>query len=109
MKNFSYKEWHKKYKTKKIVDLKKYFSIDEFNYLKKLGIQIKDDIYTASEFDDLYYFGLLPYYVPEDEESTEEDMELKKELNRTGVSRNALNSMLRKCEEVMEKEKLYAI
>ena len=31
--NFSFEKWHKKYKTNKIVDLKKYFSIEEFNYL----------------------------------------------------------------------------
>lgn len=59
--NFSFEKWHKKYKTNKIVDLKKYFSIEEFNYFRKLGIKIKDDIYTAFEFDNLYYYGLLPY------------------------------------------------
>ena len=33
--NFSFEKWHKKYKTNKIVDLKKYFSIEEFNYFRK--------------------------------------------------------------------------
>lgn len=106
-KNFSYEEWHKKYKSNKIVDLKKYFSIEEFNDMKKLGIKIKNDIYTASEFDNLYYGGLLPYYVPRDDEMTEEELEFCKDLNGTGVSEDSLNTMLKKCEEIIEKEKIY--
>ena len=107
--NFSFEKWHKKYKTNKIVDLKKYFSIEEFNYFRKLGIKIKDDIYTAFEFDNLYYYGLLPYYVPEDEELSEEEKKNCKELNGTGVSRETLNSLLKKCEEIMETENIYAM
>lgn len=107
--NFSFEKWHKKYKTNKIVDLKKYFSIEEFNYFRKLGIKIKDDIYTAFKFDNLYYYGLLPYYVLEDEELSEEEKKNCKELNGTGVSRENLNSLLKKCEKIMETERIYAM
>ena len=92
-----------------IKNIKQYFSIEESNDLRKLGIKIKDNIYTAFEFDNLYYYGLLPYYVPEDEELTEDEKKNCKELNGTGVSRENLNSLLKKCEKIMETENIYAM
>ena len=51
----------------------------------------------------------MAYYVPEDEELSEEEKKNCKELNGTGVSRETLNSLLKKCEEIMETEKIYAM
>lgn len=57
----------------------------------------------------LIIYIIMAYYVPEDEELSEEEKKNCKELNGTGVSRETLNSLLKKCEEIMETEKIYAM
>ena len=47
--------------------------------------------------------------MPEDEELSEEEKKNCKELNGTGVSRETLNSLLKKCEEIMGTENIYAM
>ena len=41
----------KTYSTKELVDLKKHLSENDFELLKKLGIEVKDKIYTEQELE----------------------------------------------------------
>ena len=43
--------WREMYMNKEIVDLKKYFTNEEFDLFRKLGIEIKDKIYTEYEIE----------------------------------------------------------
>ena len=67
--------WREMYMNKEIVDLKKYFTNEEFDLFRKLGIEIKDKIYTEYEIE-LINNSLYDYYYSEDmseDELLEED------------------------------------
>ena len=49
----SFYEWQKQYHEKEIVNLKKELTIDDFEIIEKLEIEIKDKIYTEYEFEHL--------------------------------------------------------
>ena len=84
---------------KEIVDLKKYFSSEEWEQFRKLGIVIKDKIYTEYEFETLNN-SLYDYYYSE--EMSEEEKQQVKSLDGTGVSREQYNNLLDKIEKINE-------
>ena len=84
---------------KEIVDLKKYFSSEELEQFRKLGIVIKDKIYTEYEFETLNN-SLYDYYYSE--EMSEEEKQQVKSLDGTGVSREQYNNLLDKIEKINE-------
>ena len=86
-------EWYKKYTTKELVDLKKYFTTEDFEILKKLGIEVKNKIYTEREFEELDGEYILYYY---DNEMTEKEKLDTKSLENTGVTREEYNLLLKK-------------
>ena len=65
--------------------------------INKLGIKIKDKIYTEYEFEVLN-MDLLAYY--KDDDMNEEELEMTKDLEKTGVSREKYNRLIEKVEEI---------
>lgn len=96
-KNFDYEKWSNEYHNEKVIDLKKYFTIEDFNLISKLKVKIKDKIYTKYEFEVLN-IELLAYY--KDEDSTKEELEFLKDLEKTGVSKEQYNNLLKKVEQI---------
>ena len=64
-KEFNFKKWSEQYHNKEVVELKKYFTIENFNTISKLGIKIKDKIYTQYEFEVLS-MDILAFFIDDD-------------------------------------------
>ena len=91
--------WREMYMNKEIVDLKKYFTNEEFDLFRKLGIEIKDKIYTEYEIE-LINNSLYDYYYSED--MSEDEKNQVKSLEETGVTREQYNNLLNKIEQINE-------
>ena len=91
--------WRDMYMNKEIVDLKKYFTNEEFDLFRKLGIEIKDKIYTEYEIE-LINNSLYDYYYSED--MSEDEKNQVKSLEETGVTREQYNNLLNKIEQINE-------
>ncbi|MCI8832643.1 MAG: hypothetical protein HFJ19_00300 [Clostridia bacterium] len=96
-KHFNYDEWSEKYHNKEIVNLQKHFTENEFKVIEKLGIKLKDKIYTEYEFEVLY-MELLAYY--KDKDMKEDKIREVKSLNNTSVSREEYNELMNKIEKI---------
>ena len=91
--------WREMYMNKEIVDLKKYFTNEEFDLFRKLGIEIIDKIYTEYEIE-LINNSLYDYYYSED--MSEDEKSQVKSLEETGVTREQYNNLLNKIEQINE-------
>lgn len=91
--------WREMYMNKEIVDLKKYFTNEEFDLFRKLGIEINDKIYTEYEIE-LINNSLYEYYYSED--MSEDEKNQVKSLEETGVTREQYNNLLNKIEQINE-------
>ena len=91
--------WREMYMNKEIVDLKKYFTNEEFDLFRKLGIEIKNKIYTEYEIE-LINNSLYDYYYSED--MSEDEKNQVKSLEETGVTREQYNNLLNKIEQINE-------
>lgn len=91
--------WREMYMNKEIVDLKKYFNNEEFDLFRKLGIEIKNKIYTEYEIE-LINNSLYDYYYSED--MSEDEKSQVKSLEETGVTREQYNNLLNKIEQINE-------
>ena len=91
--------WREMYINKEIVDLKKYFTNEEFDLFRKLGIEIKDKLYTEYEIE-LINNSLYDYYYSED--MSEDEKNQVKSLEETGVTREQYNNLLNKIEQINE-------
>ena len=91
--------WREMYINKEIVNLKKYFTNEEFDLFRKLGIEIKDKIYTEYEIE-LINNSLYDYYYSED--MSEDEKNQVKSLEETGVTREQYNNLLNKIEQINE-------
>ena len=92
-----YKKWYEEYSTVEKIDLRKYFTAQDFEILKKLEIEVKDKIYTEREFEELDSEYILFYY---DDSMTEEEKKETKSLENTGVSREEYNKLLEKFHKI---------
>ena len=86
-----------KYHNKKIVDLKKHLSRKDFEILKKLDIDVKDEIYTEYEFERLV-MEMYKYYESENDIEGNEP-KIKKHLADTKVGKEEYIELLNKCEK----------
>ena len=91
----TYEEWHKRYHTYEYMDIKKYLNNEDFKIIKKLGIKIKDKIYTGFEYETLS-LEIGKYYV--DELMDEEEIAETIPLDNTGVTREEFNELMKKIE-----------
>lgn len=90
-------KWYEKYTTSELIDLKKYFSKEDFEILRKLNIKIKNKIYTEQEFE-ILDMKLIAYYKNE-KEMTKEELKEIKELPEN-VKRDDYNKLLDKINEI---------
>ncbi len=93
----NYKEWCERYENKEIVDLKQHFTEKDFELLKKLGVKIKDKIYTEHEFE-LLDVEVSRYYREDDMDELE--LSLIKDLETTGVSKEEYNMLFNKIDSI---------
>ena len=96
MENFDYDKWKEKYQNVEIVDLRENLNDTELDTISKLGIELKDKVYTQYEFDALE-MKILDYYI--DDELDNEVKEFLKELP-SEVSREEYNRLVEKIEEI---------
>ena len=85
------------YSTVEKVDLRKYFTPQDFEILKKLKIEVKDKIYTEREFEELDSEYILFYY---EDDMTEQEKSETKSLENTGVTREEYNNLLDKFHKI---------
>ena len=93
---FDLDKWKEKYRTEEIVNIKEEFTIEELALLKKLGVELKDKVYTEYEFEILDGEVIKFYY--EDEMTDDE----KKECIPLpeGVSREEYNNLVEKISKI---------
>lgn len=92
--------WYETYSTKEMVNLKKHLSESDFELLKKLGIEIKDKIYTEQELEYLD-MDLIAYYLNE-EDMDEEEIKESKNLPEN-VTREEYNMLLERVNAISKK------
>lgn len=97
-----YKEWDEKYHNLDVIDVKKHLSSKDIKILKKLGIKVKNKIYTEYEFECLT-MDLLAYYDDPEMVLSEEEKEFQKSLDGTNVSREEYNEVLNKVQKINER------
>ena len=96
-----YKDWDKKYHNLEIIDINKYLTLNDKKILERLGIKVKDKIYTEYEYECLRMIFLTYYDDPEDDLS-EEELKYQKSLDGTGVTKEEYNTVLKKLETINE-------
>lgn len=90
-----YENWKGEYYTEEKVDLKKELSDDNFEIIKKLGIELEDKIYTESEFEELHTI-LLSFYDVEKETP-------KEILSSKGIQEDEYKKLLENLKKIIEK------
>ena len=96
---FDFDEWYNEYSTKEVINIKKELSKKELQLIEKLGIKLKDKIYTEQEFECLN-MDLLKYY--KDDDMSEEELKYSVKLPE-GVTRKEYNDLLDKINEINQK------
>lgn len=94
-----HQEWREKYYNLEIININEYLTQTDKQLLEKLGIEIKDKIYTEFECECLY-MDFLKYYDDPENDLSEDEREYQKSLDGTGVTREEYNEVLKKIEKI---------
>ena len=94
-----HQEWREKYYNLEIININKYLTQADKQLLEKLGIKIKDKIYTEFECECLY-MDFLRYYDDPENDLSEDERKYQKSLDGTGVTREEYNEVLKKIEKI---------
>lgn len=94
-----HQEWREKYYNLEIININKYLTQTDKKLLEKLGIKIKDKIYTEFECECLY-MDFLKYYDDPENDLSEDERKYHKSLDGTGVTREEYNEVLKKIEKI---------
>ena len=94
-----HQEWREKYYNLEIININKYLTQTDKQLLEKLGIEIKDKIYTEFECECLY-MDFLKYYDDPENDLSEDERKYQKSLDGTGVTREEYNEVLKKIEKI---------
>ena len=94
-----HQEWREKYYNLEIININEYLTQTDKQLLEKLGIKIKDKIYTEFECECLY-IDFLKYYDDPENDLSEDERKYQKSLDGTGVTREEYNAVLKKVEEL---------
>ena len=97
--NKQHQEWREKYYNLEIININKYLTQTDKKLLEKLGIKIKDKIYTEFECECLY-MDFLKYYDDSENDLSEDERKYQKSLDGTGVTREEYNEVLKKIEKI---------
>ena len=92
-----HQEWREKYYNLEIININEYLTQTDRQLLEKLGIKIKDKIYTEFECECLY-MDFLKYYDDPENDLSEDERKYQKSLDGTGVTREEYNAVLKKIE-----------
>lgn len=92
-----HQEWREKYYNLEIININEYLTQTDKQLLEKLGIKIKDKIYTEFECECLY-IDFLKYYDDPENDLSEDERKYQKSLDGTGVTREEYNAVLKKIE-----------
>lgn len=93
---FDIDEWRERYENKEVVNIKDEFTISELALLEKLGVELKDKIYTEQEFE-LLDLKVISYYY--EDEMTDEEKEDCIDLPKD-VSREEYNDLVEKIHQI---------
>lgn len=96
-----FEKWHERYNTEATIDVTKYVDKKYYETLMKLGVKIEQKLYTGYEYE-VMKLELAKYYV--DENMDEEDMADVIPLEKTGVTREEYNEVLKQFDEL---DKIY--
>lgn len=96
-----HQKWSEKYHNLEIININDYFTQTDKHLLEKLGIELKDKIYTEFECECLY-MNFLEYYDDPEDDLSEDEKIYQKSLDGTGVSRKEYNEVLKKIEKINE-------
>ena len=99
---FDLDKWKEKYRTEEIVNIKEEFTIEELALLKKLGVELKDKVYTEYEFEILDGEVIKFYY---EDEMTNDEKEECIPLPE-GVSREEYNNLVEKISKINKEHNL---
>ena len=94
-----HQEWREKYYNLEIININKYLTQTDKQLLEKLGIKIKDKVYTEFECECLY-MDFLRYYDDPENDLSEDERKYQKSLDGTGVTREEYNEVLKKIEKI---------
>ena len=94
-----HQEWREKYYNLEIININEYLTQTDRQLLEKLGIKIKDKIYTEFECECLY-IDFLKYYDDPENDLSEDERKYQKSLDGTGVTREEYNKVLKKIEKI---------
>lgn len=89
----SIENWNYKYHNKEIIDIRKELTKDQLEIIKKLGIEVKDKVYTEYEYDCLK--GKLAEYIQDEDNEYE-----AKSVKEKGVSKEKFNTIIEKFDEI---------
>lgn len=93
---FDINEWRERFENKEVVNIKDEFTINELALLEKLGVELKDKIYTEHEFEILDMKVISYYY---EDEMTDEEKEECIPLP-DGVTRDDYNLLVEKIHQI---------
>lgn len=99
--NSEFKKWLEKYHNDKVLKIRDFLNIVDIWRLKRLGLKIKNESYTAYELECLQ-MDLLMYYDDPTEQLSDEEKEMQKSLKETGITRNSYNKLLNKINKLIE-------
>ena len=94
-----HQDWREKYYNLEIININEYLTQTDRQLLEKLGIKIKDKIYTEFECECLY-MDFLKYYDDPENDLSEDERKYQKSLDGTGVTREEYNKVLKKIEKI---------
>lgn len=94
-----HQEWREKYYNLEIININEYLTQTDRQLLEKLGIKIKDKIYTEFECECLY-MDFLKYHDDPENDLSEDERKYQKSLDGTGVTREEYNEVLKKIEKI---------
>jgi len=92
-----FEKWQDRYHTEATIDVAKFIDKKYYGTLLKLGVKIEERLYTGYEYE-VMKLELSKYYV--DENMDEEDMEDVVPLDKTGVTREEYNEVLKQFDEL---------
>lgn len=92
----SIEKWAYKYHNKEIIDIKQELTEQQLETIEKLGIEVKDKIYTEYEYDCLK--GDLSEYIQDEDDEYE-----AKSLEEKNVSKEEFDSLIKKIDEIASK------